>query len=46
MRNRLTIILILLIVFSAENFAERRYVSKTGTSTPPTQVGKQQQTVS
>ncbi|MBK7266153.1 MAG: hypothetical protein IPI12_07445 [Ignavibacteriales bacterium] len=29
------IILIFLIVFGAENFAERRYVSKTGTSTPP-----------
>jgi hypothetical protein len=35
MRNRLTIILIFLIVFGAESFAEKRYVSKTGTSTPP-----------
>ncbi len=35
MRNKLTILLILLIAFSAENFAEKRYVSKTGTSTPP-----------
>ncbi len=35
MRKKITIILIFLIVFSAENFAERRYVSKTGTSTPP-----------
>jgi hypothetical protein len=35
MRKKITIILIFLIVFGAENFAERRYVSKTGTSTPP-----------
>ncbi|MBK7865685.1 MAG: hypothetical protein IPJ75_01060 [Ignavibacteriales bacterium] len=35
MRKKLTIILILLIAFSAENFAEKRYVSKTGTSIPP-----------
>jgi hypothetical protein len=35
MRKKLTIILFLLIVFGAETFAERRYVSKTGTSTQP-----------
>ncbi|MBK8662789.1 MAG: hypothetical protein IPN18_13665 [Ignavibacteriales bacterium] len=35
MRKKLTIILFLLIVFSGETFAERRYVSKTGTSTQP-----------
>ncbi|MBK7865959.1 MAG: right-handed parallel beta-helix repeat-containing protein [Ignavibacteriales bacterium] len=35
MRKRITIILIFLLVFGAQTFAEKRYVSKTGTSTPP-----------